>query len=437
MQIILLSGGSGKRLWPLSNDLRSKQFIQIFKTPEGSYESMIQRVYRQIQSVDPEANITIATAKNQVAAIKNQLGSSVEICVEPCRRDTLPAIALASAYLYDVLGVKEDEPVIVCPVDPFVNEDYFEALKALSNLTAQSGGSSITLLGIEPTYPSAKYGYIKPQTKDLVSKVESFKEKPSESAAQKLIEQGSLWNAGVFAFKLGYALKKAHDLVDFKEYWDLRDIYSTLPSVSFDYEVIEKESNISVMRFGGEWKDLGTWNTITEAMDEPTIGKAILDKRCKNVNVINDLTIPILCMGLKDVVVSASAQGILVSDKETSSYIKEYVDNISQEVMFAQKSWGEYRVLEVGEKSMTIRVNLHKDHQMNYHSHDNRNEVWTIIDGEGRTIIDGMEQHVHPGDVITILSGCKHTIIALSELTLIEVQLGDNISVHDKKKHTL
>ena len=120
MNIILLSGGSGKRLWPLSNDIRSKQFIPIFKKEDGSYESMVQRIYGQIKSVDPEANITIATAKTQVSAITNQLGNGVGISVEPCRRDTFAAIALATAYLHDVMGVPEEEAVVVCPVDPYV-----------------------------------------------------------------------------------------------------------------------------------------------------------------------------------------------------------------------------------------------------------------------------------------------------------------------------
>ena len=129
MNIILLSGGSGKRLWPLSNDIRSKQFIKIFKKPdtdpvaEDVYESMAQRVYRQIKTADPESTVTIATSKSQVSAIRNQLGSDVGISVEPCRRDTFPAIALATAYLHDVKGIPADEAVVVCPVDPYVNED--------------------------------------------------------------------------------------------------------------------------------------------------------------------------------------------------------------------------------------------------------------------------------------------------------------------------
>ena len=128
MNIILLSGGSGKRLWPLSNDVRSKQFIKIFKKEDGSYESMVQRVYRQIRAVDPEATVTIATSKTQVSALHNQLGGDAAISVEPCRRDTFPAIALATAYLTDVQHIDPDEVVVVCPVDPYVERDYFEAL---------------------------------------------------------------------------------------------------------------------------------------------------------------------------------------------------------------------------------------------------------------------------------------------------------------------
>ncbi len=128
MHIILLSGGSGKRLWPLSNEVRSKQFIKIFKktgagvSGEDSYESMLQRVYRQIRTVDKEATVTVATAKSQVSSIRSQLGDEVGISVEPCRRDTFPAIVLAASYLHDIKGVPEEESVVVCPVDPYVDD---------------------------------------------------------------------------------------------------------------------------------------------------------------------------------------------------------------------------------------------------------------------------------------------------------------------------
>lgn len=435
MNIVLLSGGSGKRLWPLSNDIRSKQFIKIFKTADG-YESMVQRVYRQIKEVDADAVVTIATSKTQVSSIHNQLGDAVGVCVEPCRRDTFPAIALATAYLHDVKGVGEEEPVVVCPVDPYVNNDYFEALRSLSDLAAQ-GNANLTLMGIEPSYPSEKYGYIIPETEESVSKVKTFKEKPDAKTAAEYIAQGALWNGGVFAYKLGYVLNRAHELIDFADYQDLYNKYDSLNKISFDYAVVEKEPNIQVMRFAGEWKDMGTWNTLTEAMEDPSIGKAILNDSCQNVHVLNELDVPVLCMGLKDVVVSASPEGILVSDKEQSSYIKPFVDAIDQQVMFAEKSWGSFRVLDVEDESMTIKVTLNPGHRMNYHSHSRRDEVWTIISGKGRTIVDGMEQPVQAGDVVTMQAGCRHTIIAETELKVIEVQLGKEISVHDKQKFPL
>ena len=444
MNIVLLSGGSGKRLWPLSNDIRSKQFIKIFKKPEhdipmvteytGEYESMVQRVYRQIKAVDKGATVTIATSKSQVSAIHNQLGNDVGISIEPCRRDTFPAIALATAYLHYVQGVGLDEAVVVCPVDPYVNDDYFEALKKLWEL-AQDGTANLTLMGIDPTYPSEKYGYIMPVTKDKISKVSEFKEKPDAATAQKYIDAGGLWNGGVFAYKLRYVLDRAHELIDFTDYNDLFNKYDTLTKISFDYAVVEHEKDIAVLRFAGEWKDLGTWNTLTEAMEENIVGDARMNDRCDNVHVINELGVPILAMGLKDVVISASPEGILVSDMEQSSYIKPYVDAIDQQIMFAEKSWGSYRVLDVEEESMTVKVTLNPGHKMNYHSHMKRDEVWTVINGSGTAVIDDAKIEVKPGLTLRLPAGCRHTVIAGEEgLQIVELQLGTDISVADKQK---
>lgn len=436
MNLVLLSGGSGQRLWPLSNDIRSKQFIKIFHKEDGTLESMVQRVYRQIKTVDTDATVTIATSKSQVSAIHNQLGEEVGISVEPCRRDTFPAIALSAAYLKDVQGVGEEESVVICPVDPYVEDDYFEALKGLGERAAVSN-ANLVLMGIEPTYPSEKYGYIIPVGKEEVSKVSMFKEKPTKEVAEEYIEKGALWNGGVFAFKLGYVLNRAHELIDFVDYDDLFNKYDTLNKISFDYAVVEHEPEIEVMRFAGTWKDLGTWNTLTEAMDSQAVGEALFNENCVNVHVVNELDVPILCMGLKDVVVSASPEGILVSDKEQSSYIKPFVSKLDNRVMFAEKSWGSFKVIDVNGTSMTIKVTLNPGHQMNYHSHKNRDEVWVVVSGKGKTIVDGMEQSVKPGDVVTMAAGCRHTVIAETELKLIEVQLGENINVRDKQKFEL
>lgn len=428
MNIILLSGGSGKRLWPLSNDVRSKQFIKVFKTDNG-YESMVQRIYRQIKAADPEAVITIATSRSQVSAINNQLGEDVGISVEPCRRDTFAAIALATAYLHDVKGVDENAAVVVCPVDPYVENSYFECVKKLYE-EANKGKANLVLMGIEPTYPSEKYGYIRPEGNGY-----AFTEKPTEDKACEYIKQGAMWNGGVFAYRLSYVLDKARELLGSSVYTDLFADYDKLRKISFDYAVVENEKCIEVVKYSGTWKDLGTWNTLTEAIEEKAIGDVMLTDSCSDVHVINELGIPMLVSGLKDVVVAASPDGILVCDKGRSSYIKPYVDEISRQVRYAEKSWGSYQVIDVEENSMTVKVTLNPGHRMNYHSHGRRNEVWTVIDGSGTTVIDGMEQPVRPGDVITMEAGCKHTVIAGSKgIQLIEVQLGREISADDKKK---
>ena len=432
MNLILLSGGSGKRLWPLSNDVRSKQFIKLFKN-NAEYESMVQRIYRQITAIDPDAKITIATSKSQASAIKNQLGEKATVCIEPCRRDTFPAIALATAYLHDELGVAENETVIVCPVDPYVDNTYFEAIRTLQELTEQ-GEANLTLMGIEPTYPSEKYGYIIPSSDDNVSKVKEFKEKPDIETAQKYLKQGALWNAGVFAFKLGYLLDKAHSMLDFENYRDLYNKYDTLSGISFDYAIVEKESSIQVLRYSGEWKDVGTWNTMAEVMADKTMGKAIMDETCENTNILNELNIPILCLGCNDMVVAASWDGILISNKERSDYMKPYVEKIETEGKYVEKSWGTYTVIDEQPGSMTIKISMKAGKHMTYHMHNSREEVWTIVSGQGKGIVDGIEHVLNPGDVITIAAGCKHTIEAITYLDLIEVQIGEEINAADKIK---
>lgn len=432
MNIILLSGGSGKRLWPLSNDVRSKQFIKLFKDEDNEYESMVQRVYRQITTVDADATVTIATSKSQVSAIHNQLGDKVSVCVEPCRRDTFPAIALAAAYLHDVKGINDEEAVAVCPVDPYVSDAYYESVKELGRLVEQ-GAANITLMGIEPTYPSEKYGYIIPVSADSVSPVKEFKEKPDEETAKKYIEQGALWNAGVFAFKLGYLMEKAHSMIDFVDYQDLFSKYDQLEKISFDYAVVEKEPSIQVLRFAGDWKDVGTWNMMAEVMSDVTKGNATIDNTCSNVNVVNELDIPVLCMGCKDMVIAASSDGILVADKSQSSYMKPYVEKISEDVRFAEKSWGTYKVIDVHPGSMTIKVTLRAGNRMKYHSHEHRDEVWTVIEGKGRAVVDGVETQIQTGDVVRLPVGCKHTLIADTDMNVIEVQMGMDITQSDKK----
>lgn len=432
MNIILLSGGSGKRLWPLSNEVRSKQFLKIFKKQDGSHESMVQRMYRMIHEVDKDAQITIATSENQVTSINAQLGDKVGISIEPCRRDTFPAIALATAYLHEVKGVPTDEAVVVCPVDPYVEAPYFQTLEKLS-AQANKGEANLVLMGIEPTYPSEKYGYILPQTADTLSTVDTFKEKPDVATAEKYIIQGALWNAGVFAFKLRYVLDIAQKIFGTASYQKLFNNYTDLSKISFDYAVVEKESKIQVMRFAGEWKDLGTWNTLTEAMSDEVAGNAVAAE-CENTHVINELQIPLVALGVKNLAIAATPDGILVTEKGKSDKLKEYVSE--QRPMYEKRVWGEYQVLDYriqadGKNSLTKHLIIKPGQHISYQRHAHRSEIWTFVDGDGKLILDGEITKVSRGDMAYIKPGMKHAIKAKTELHIIEVQVGDELTEED------
>ena len=419
MQIILLSGGSGKRLWPLSNDVRSKQFIKIFETVAGR-ESMLQRVLRQIHNIPAPIKMTISTSKAQETILRKYVGEDVDISVEPCRRNTFPATALTAAYLHDVKKINFNEPIIICPVDPYVEDNFFLEFK---NLVDLANKVNIALIGINPTYPSEKYGYIIPASGDKVSDVLDFKEKPDAETAKKYIQNGGLWNAGVFACKLSFLLEKSEEILKFNSYADLLKNYAELPDISIDYAVVEKEKSLKVLRYIGDWKDVGTWNTLTEVMNTAGVGKVQFDKTCESSHVINETDMPIIAMGLKNIVVAASYDGILVADKVQSGYIKSLVKN-NDEARFIEKSWGTYQIIDVGEESLTIKLIVISGQKMDYQHHKLQEEVWNIIEGTGKIILNGETKRVTVGDVIKIPRGVKLTIIAKTNLKIIEIQFG-------------
>lgn len=436
MNIILLSGGSGKRLWPLSDEIRSKQFLKLFQNEDGREESMLQRVHRQILKKIPSANIVVATGKKQVSLIREQLGNSVKVCVEPERRDTFPAIVLATAFMHYELGIEDSESIIICPVDPYVDESYFESIRELDMLSHQ-GIAKILLLGIHPSYPSEKYGYIIPESNSYVSSVASFKEKPDTNTAKKYLDEHALWNAGVFACEIRYILDLARVQVQFSDYRDLYKKYTLLPKISFDYAVVENENSICVVRYYGQWKDIGTWNVLSETMINPVLGNVLLDEECEGVNVINELDIPILCAGCNNLVVSASNNGILVADKTSCENLKPSVEKIADNNRVVTHTWGSFRIVDVQEESLTALLHFNKNQMLSYHSHNYRNEIWTVVAGNGIAIIDDDKQELKVGDTVIIAAGCKHMIIVNDKLSLLETQIGKYIDVTDKIKYTM
>ena len=440
MQLVLLSGGSGKRLWPLSNDARSKQFLHLLSTSSGELESMIQRVVRQIRSTMADAEITFATNSIQRDSIINQLGESVNIVAEPERRDTFPAIALASVFLAKEKSCCENDVVVVMPCDVYTESGYFDTISRMV-AAVKNDEADLVLMGITPTYPSEKFGYIIPSaesTRGISSKVERFTEKPNATKAAELLAEGACWNGGVFAFKLGYIIDIVDRYLTYQSYGEVVKQYDMLPKISFDYEVVEKAKSVSFVRYQGKWKDLGTWNTLCEELPANYIGNVCMGISNSDTHVINELGIPLFCDGLKDVVIAASPDGIMVCGKEHSETIKDYVSNLVQRPMYEERRWGSYRVLDTasypdGAKSLTKSLIIKAGKSISYQIHHHRNEVWTIVDGLGEFVLNGVRQTVTRGNVLNIPIEHYHAIRAITDLTIIEVQTGNPLIEEDKE----
>jgi len=435
MHIILLSGGSGKRLWPLSNEVRSKQFLRLLTDEGGAHESMVQRVYRQIQAAGIDAGIVVATSATQRDSIRSQLGKKVDIVVEPQRRNTFPAIVLAAAYLTSEKRVPSDETVIVLPVDPYVDEDYFKTFLKMDE-ALQRGGTDIVLMGITPSYPSAKYGYILCEERQGGRIVTGYKEKPDEELARELIQKGALWNGGVFAFRLSYLQKITRSYVNSIDFPHVLENYASLKKDSFDYEVVEKADSLAVVPYDGQWRDIGTWNTLTEVMEENSIGDTVMGEQCVNTHVINELSIPVVAIGTENLVIAASPDGILISDKKKSSYIKPYVENLDSRPRYEESIWGDYKILdysqyEDGHCSLIKQIRVSAGKYLDYLSHSHKDVTWTVADGKGFLVMDGVTTIARAGDVFHFRAGDRHGLKAVTDMHLVEVQMGQELSEED------
>lgn len=436
IHLVLLSGGSGTRLWPLSNSARSKQFLKVLRDEQGNHVSMVQRVFAQIQSVKTSIDITIATSANQESSIRSQLSGEYALVLEPERRDTAPAIMLACAHLDYVQGANYNDTVIVMPIDTYAEQGYYDRISQISE-AIQSEVADLVLLGVKPTYPSEKYGYIIPakQNQDIMQVVE-FREKPDAYAASELIALGGLWNCGVFGFKLGYLRQLTNRYLDRRAYDLFAADYSALPKRSFDYEVVEQAESIAVVPYSGLWKDLGTWNTLTEEMADWASGRAVIS-HSENVHVINETGLPMVVAGLKDSVIVATHDGILACSKDASATIKEQVKAVGEtRPMYEKRRWGEYRVMDSraygdGKSSLTKELIIAPGRQLSYQRHAHRSEIWTVAYGAGEVVLDGHVTPVTAGTNITIRPMQVHAARAFEELHIIEVQLGSPLIEED------
>lgn len=275
---------------------------------------------RQIREAQLTNNITFATNAVQRDSIINQLGEDVSVVTEPERRDTFPAIALAASYLAKEKKCGSDEIVVVMPCDVYTESRYFTTIGKMVE-AVKNNVADLVLMGIAPTYPSEKFGYVVPkeaEVKEGVKIVERFTEKPNEEKARELLKQNAFWNGGVFAFRLGYIMNIVSQYLKTETFLETRNRYAEFPKISFDYEVAEKAESVAVVPFSGEWKDLGTWNALCEELPSTHIGNVMMGDNNVNTHAVNELGISVFCNGLKDVIVAASPDGIMVCDKQDS-----------------------------------------------------------------------------------------------------------------------
>lgn len=437
MRIVLLSGGSGKRLWPLSNEIRSKVFLKLLPTENGGKESMIQRVCRQLDEVGLLQSTVIVTHKSQLEITRNHVGDTIPIICENYKRGTFTAVALAASYYHSKKNVDPNETICVLPVDLFVETSFFELLCRFPDVLYRSQ-ANLALLGTAPTYPSNQFGYIVPNLKDAADyfSVAHFVEKPDELLAARLIAQRAMWNCGVFAFSLKFMLGYLDRNGLPTAYEPLLERYEQLPELSFDHEVVEKTSHVVVIAYDKAWHDLGSWSTLTSYLETSVIGSGGLSDDSVNSHLVNELPYPIHVIDVSNIIVAASPDGILVASKSSSNQIKEKLSGVRQRPMYEEKSWGTYRILDYSRtdnetEMITKKAKLLAGKHISCHSHQKRKEIWTILSGSGEFILDESVYKVKTGDVVQIPCGVKHGMKAIEALECIEIQIGTDLSEED------
>ena len=440
MYYVLLSGGSGKRLWPLSNDARPKQYLKVVNKENNSMErcSMLQRVWEQLGEAGIAGQAVITAGSEQVELIKSQV-KEARIAVEPGRRDTFAAVLLSCSWLLKHGASREDYAAIM-PVDPYTEGSYFETVKKLEAIMRESG-AEVGLMGAAPSYPATKYGYILPgEKKDGWFKVRGFAEKPDEEKAEALLKEGALWNCGVFCVKIGDILERTKTYGVPEDFYALCAAYESLPKISFDYEVLEKAEHLAAVEFDGYWKDLGTWDALADQMSTDTIGNVVLDDTCENTQVINELKMPVAVMGTRDLVVVAAQDGILVADKSQTANVKAIASAFDSRPMFEERRWGTLETLDdtesQGQTTLTRKICIYDGMTSSYHYHEHRDEIWTVLRGTGELILEGTKIPLSQGKAVCIRKNQRHAVKAFHDFEYIEIHVGTSSGNEDINRIT-
>jgi mannose-1-phosphate guanylyltransferase/mannose-6-phosphate isomerase len=451
---IILSGGAGTRLWPVSREAHPKPFMRI-----GGRKSLLSETYERALAVSNQTAPLIVTNSEYYFLSRDELaGESVkpQYMLEPVGRNTAPAIALAALWARE----QGDPCLLVMPADHLIKDTpaFYEAVQHAETL-AENG--SLVLFGITPTGPETGFGYIEMggTVSEKANSVKRFVEKPDADTARTYLEQGNyVWNSGMFCFKASAILDAMEEccpalLEAAKDVWkeikltgdksELPSAFTRLENISIDYAVMEKARNIAVIAGGFDWSDIGAWNAVADASpaDErgnTTTGETIvIDSSNTHIESKDRL---VAAIGLNDLLIVDTPDALLVAHKSKSQEVKQVVNRLKADNHDAHKlhrtairPWGAYTVLEEGPGFKIKRIVVKPGASLSLQMHHHRSEHWIVVEGTAE-IVNGEETLLLQTNQSTYIpAGHQHRLTnpGRIELSLIEVQCGPYLGEDD------
>ena len=451
MKSIILAGGSGSRLWPLSREEYPKQLLALDKD-----ESLLQKTFNRLCSFSKPADIVTVTNIKHYSNIKlqlNKIDSSNVVIGEPFGKNTAPAIA--STLQYFIQQGCEDDVVLIVPSDHLIKDiDGFNKTVEQGKELAEQG--YIVTFGIKPTYPETGYGYIKTEKALSVGyKVEKFVEKPNFETAKKYLDSGNYyWNGGIFMGKISTFLnefkKYASDIymhlgkLDFSNSTQINfSVYEKMPSISIDYAIMEKSDKIALVELQSDWNDLGSWQSIFNVKEKDENGNVLTGKvvvdNVKNSFIYSQKEV-VAVSSLENIILVETEDAIMACKLDESQNVKKLYEKLKAKESDTIKlhktvfrPWGYYTCMNSGDGYLTKTICVMPKHKLSVQSHNHRSEHWVVLEGTALVLKDGKEYNVYAGDSIDIPRGAKHSLQNPydKELKIIEIQKGDYISEDD------
>ena len=450
MHGIILAGGSGSRLWPLSRELYPKQLLKI-----SSDKSLLERTYERLMGIMDIDNIIAVTNTKHYSDVKMQLSEYSKDAIvlsEPSAKNTAPAISIAVKYLLDF---DSDDIILVVPSDHLINNsELFRKTVDEAQKLAKEG--YIVTIGVKPTNAGTGFGYIKKgQKMENGYKVDCFKEKPDLKTAQEYLESGDYyWNSGIFVFSASTFMETLKEYApeiyevtqkfNFKVQDDIDYMtFDKYPSISIDYAIMEHAKNIAMVEMQCDWNDLGSWDAVYDINKKDENGNVkignIIEKDCQNSMLYSSGRM-LAGVGLKDVIIVETPDAILACDKNDTQGVKQVFEKLKENKNDAHRihttvyrPWGYYTVLNQGEGYLTKMISVSRKGQLSLQSHNYRSEHWVVLSGIARVTLDDKVFMLKPGSSIDIPVKAKHSLANPydTELKIIEVQKGDKLIEED------